>query len=254
MRTHVYTLCYTCTQGLSVHVRTRDHDLGATVIALFFILRSVPTPFYHCVQVENRVDIREGLGVKRLTPDGQPLGCSGEGLHFYQGGTIHGIWVVYCVLYCTFYYTCIIHRVFYHFWGARPRARSRHIRAMLVRAVDRQPLLGDDDDKEARHAAMLEQVNDIVARLGDTGISKPKDALLFVVNLQYKKVGGQQLECQCMFCNKLISSTGATRVVDHLIVCILCPDAVKQSYAEVFESVGYDDLDEINLLLFTVTQ
>ena len=56
------------------------------------------------------------------------------------------------------------------------------------------------------------------ATLGEAGIARPKDALLFVNNLDYKTAGGAQLTCFCMFCNLRITSTGSSRVVDHLSV------------------------------------
>ena len=69
--------------------------------------------------------------------------------------------------------------------------------------------------------------------LGEAGITRPKDALLFTNGLEYKAGAVQQLTCKCMFCNIHISSTGATRVVDHLTACYLCPVRVKQPLAEV---------------------
>jgi hypothetical protein len=97
-----------------------------------------------------------------------------------------------------------------------------------------QAVLGDDEAKEARLAALMDEVNDIIARLGDTGITRPKDALLFVRGLQYKKVGGQQLECLCMFCSKKISSTGATRLVDHFVrECVLVLRCVKEPFVKM---------------------
>ena len=65
--------------------------------------------------------------------------------------------------------------------------------------------------------------------LGAPGIVRPKDALLFVKDLEYKEGSKsvQQLTCKCMFCNMHISSTGATRVVDHLTACVLCPQRIK---------------------------
>mgnify|MGYP006168167129 CR=1 FL=1 len=52
-------------------------------------------------------------------------------------------------------------------------------------------------------------------------------ALKFL-NLEYKAVGGQQLQGNCMFCGHPVKSTGATRVVDHFIGFVLCPEQVKQ--------------------------
>ena len=64
------------------------------------------------------------------------------------------------------------------------------------------------------------------AALGEPGITRPKDALRFTNNLEYKS--GAQLLCYCMFCNTRVFSTGASRVLDHLLGCVLCPARVKQ--------------------------
>ena len=55
------------------------------------------------------------------------------------------------------------------------------------------------------------------------GITRPKDALPFVDELIY--ISGYQLKCCCMFCHKRSYSTSASRVVDHLMSCPLCPDS-----------------------------
>ena len=70
-----------------------------------------------------------------------------------------------------------------------------------------------------------------MSRLGDDGLTKPKEALLFMSNIAYKNVGGQLLlSCNCMFCSLPISSTGATRCVDHLTKgCALVPKEVKSA-------------------------
>ena len=64
------------------------------------------------------------------------------------------------------------------------------------------------------------------AALGEPGITRPRDALRFTNNLEYKS--GAQLLCYCMFCNTRVVSTGASRVLDHLLGCLLCPARVKQ--------------------------
>ena len=43
-------------------------------------------------------------------------------------------------------------------------------------------------------------------------------------------MGGQQLVCSCMFCNRSITSTGASRVVEHFADgCVLCAKEVKEA-------------------------
>ena len=77
---------------------------------------------------------------------------------------------------------------------------------MLVDAPDRL------NELHHRAAAVLTHL--------EAGITCPKDALLFVDELIYREsetANRQQLNCRCMFCPARIYSTGATRVVDHLI-------------------------------------
>ena len=50
-------------------------------------------------------------------------------------------------------------------------------------------------------------------------------ALPFVDELIY--ISGYQLKCCCMFCHKRSYSTSASRIVDHLMSCPLCPDSIK---------------------------
>ena len=72
---------------------------------------------------------------------------------------------------------------------------------------------------QARVDALDVLLDEKFATLGEAGIARPKDALLFVNNLDYKTAGGAQLTCFCMFCNLRITSTGSSRVVDHLRAC-----------------------------------
>ena len=82
---------------------------------------------------------------------------------------------------------------------------------------------------QARVDALDLILDEKLETLGQAGIVRPKDALLFVKDLQFKagSKSVQQLTCKCMFCSMHISSTGATRVVDHLTACALCPQPVK---------------------------
>ena len=85
---------------------------------------------------------------------------------------------------------------------------------------------------QARADELDALVDEKMQLLGEEGIRRPKDALLFVNGLVFKE-GTQQLTCNCMFCNTRITSTGAARVVDHLIACILSPKAVQQSFSNM---------------------
>lgn len=61
-------------------------------------------------------------------------------------------------------------------------------------------------------------------------IDKPKFAREFFTDIKYKKVGGEQLTAKCMFCTAAVTSTGTTRLKDHLSSCVLCPPRVKKPF------------------------
>jgi hypothetical protein len=85
-----------------------------------------------------------------------------------------------------------------------------------------QTVLGDsgsDAEREARLTALVEQVG---------SITKAGQALHFCEEIVYAKVGGQQLKAKCVFCRLSLTSTGSTRVVDHMIVCIRAPSQVQK--------------------------
>ena len=88
-----------------------------------------------------------------------------------------------------------------------------------------QGCLGDEEEREARRAAILTDMQERITALGE--ITKPKHMISFLNGVAYKTVGGQQLSGNCMFCKTHVKSTGATRVVDHFISCALCPAEVK---------------------------
>jgi len=90
-----------------------------------------------------------------------------------------------------------------------------------IRTISRSRLRQDCVD------ALDSLLEERFAALGEPGITRPKDALRFTNNLEYKSAGAQLL-CYCMFCNTRIVSTGASRVLDHLLGCVLCPARVKQ--------------------------
>lgn len=68
---------------------------------------------------------------------------------------------------------------------------------------------------------MVSETRDKLIAIGNAGITKPKHELDFLSNLTYKAAGGQQLQGNCIFCSLLVTSTEATRVVDHLVLCQL---------------------------------
>lgn len=91
--------------------------------------------------------------------------------------------------------------------------------------------LGDTDAVAAARKALDEKVDMILERLGS--IEKPKSAKEFFTNVQYKKVGGELLTASCMFCKTSVTSTGLTRLKDHLAACVLCPARVKQPFKDL---------------------
>ena len=93
--------------------------------------------------------------------------------------------------------------------------------AGAIRVISRNQLR--QDCVEALDSLLKERF----AALGEAGIKRPRDALRFTNDLEYKP-GAQQLVCYCMFCNTRVCSTGASRVLDHLLGCVLCPARVKQ--------------------------
>ena len=58
-------------------------------------------------------------------------------------------------------------------------------------------------------------------------IVKPKSAENFFSDVKRKEGTAQQLSGTCMFCKRRVVSTGASKLVDHLINCQLCVDSVK---------------------------
>ena len=103
--------------------------------------------------------------------------------------------------------------------AAEWRAASQES-AGAIRVISRNQLCQDCVD------ALDSLLEERFAALGEPGITRPKDALRFTNNLEYKS--GAQPLCHCMFCNTRVVSTGASRVLDHLLGCVLCPARVKQ--------------------------
>ena len=73
-------------------------------------------------------------------------------------------------------------------------------------------------DVEAERARALAVFEPLKAEL------KPKHALEFFSNIEKKNPANQQqIEACCTLCDTTVRSTGATKLVDHLIRCPLCP-------------------------------
>ena len=56
----------------------------------------------------------------------------------------------------------------------------------VVATTQRQVLLGDVEDSEERRLTLVEETNKKMERFGDAGITRPKQVLDFVRNLQKK--------------------------------------------------------------------
>ena len=104
--------------------------------------------------------------------------------------------------------------------SAAERLAASQESAEATRVISRSRLRQDGVD------ALDSLLEERFAALGEPGITRPKDALRFTNNLEKKS--GAQLVCHCMFCNTLVCSTGASRVLDHMLGCMLCPARVKQ--------------------------
>ena len=120
---------------------------------------------------------------------------------------------------------------------ATPGARGTTTALSVVGSrTERQSVLGDDQAAGDRQLALQEEVEALLVSYGDEGPNKPKRMLNFTRNVQYKRVGGQQLQAECMFCGLLLllTSTGATRIVDHFAMqCVLCPTSVAKPCKEL---------------------
>ena len=127
----------------------------------------------------------------------------------------------------------------------------------LARATPgRQPGLGDDEDVAERLLVLQEEVATKMALFGNAGIVKPKQVMDFTKNITYKKVGGQQLSAECIFCGAVINSTGATRVVEHFARdCVMCPPCVREpAQALCGETAGKRERKDQHKLLVQAEQ
>ena len=126
------------------------------------------------------------------------------------------------------YYT-VNQRCSHHQFTTRANTNTRQ--ALENTMLSLNSMLGHANPAENENTTLLtafQDCRDKLALLGDAGITKPKQMLDFTRDLVHKS--GQQIECFCMFCpNKKISSTGATRVVDHYLTCPLCPKEIKEA-------------------------
>lgn len=90
-----------------------------------------------------------------------------------------------------------------------------------------QSTLGDNRSERAER--LLESVQ---IKLAVQPIERPKHVLQFF-EVKYKNIGGSQLEGTCMFCDRVVRSTGATRLIEHLAHCSMCAPPVKCAVEEL---------------------
>lgn len=103
---------------------------------------------------------------------------------------------------------------------------------MMVEATTPEPIvhgtpyLGDAATAETRLSELRSDVAAILAEM--PAKIKPKDTSAFYLNIEYKKAGGQQCSATCMFCRRVVVSTGSARLLEHLSTCsLVTPDAKK---------------------------
>ena len=125
----------------------------------------------------------------------------------YNTGSYYRPFILY-----TLYFILLVKYYYYSkvyfctpFCGAAPAAKPNAM-AVVPNVTALQVQLGDDDARTARGLALLADTETRLAALGE--ISKPVHALKFLNNLEYKAVGGQQLQGICMSCGHLLDHGG----------------------------------------------
>ena len=104
-----------------------------------------------------------------------------------------------------------------------------------------QSALGNVNDRTTNE----DHVVQIVHQVGE--IRQAKQALMFFDNKASSSVGSQQVKGICTFCQRSVTSTGATRMVDHLSKdCILVPFEVKTGFSHLHE--GFSHYQRVALL------
>ena len=101
-----------------------------------------------------------------------------------------------------------------------------------VAARQRQPSVVDvsEQDLAATHAMLLAKLDEIKR---DTRPLASKHAVNFYINVE-KKEGSQQVKVTCAACGKSITSTGSSRLVDHIAkTCPLMPKEVVKAFMQL---------------------
>lgn len=94
-----------------------------------------------------------------------------------------------------------------------------------------QAILGDVETAAVRRSELEERAAEIVNEMGGMEtINKPKAVMKFYTDIQYKNVGGQHVTAVCMFCQLKLTSTGSTRLLQHMCSCALCPTRLMESF------------------------
>lgn len=93
-----------------------------------------------------------------------------------------------------------------------------------VNATVQQPL----DQMDVDQTAAAQALEDILQKCGT--IDKPGKAIEFFYDKKYRAVGSQQLSAKCFFCHMPVTSTGSTKLLNHLMSCVLTPKTIKDAF------------------------
>jgi hypothetical protein len=124
-------------------------------------------------------------------------------------------------------YVFVLYFVLYlYFLAATARAPAPAPASSLVQGT----LLGN-----AATASMDRRDRVAAAVLAAGPITKPKQAMLFFHNVSSTKASSQNVRGDCVFCGETRASSGATRFMEHLLICNLAPRNIKQGFRALTE-------------------
>ena len=102
-----------------------------------------------------------------------------------------------------------------------------------------QRAVGESEGEAAARAAeVLERAEAILSLLPHGAITKPVQTLRFLVEVVHSETNSQQIKGSCMFCGKALASTGATKIVDHMMVCQRCPPVIQDGCRQLRQSTA----------------
>mmetsp|Transcript_8997 Transcript_8997/g.13590 ORF Transcript_8997/g.13590 Transcript_8997/m.13590 type:complete len:149 (-) Transcript_8997:130-576(-) len=120
-------------------------------------------------------------------------------------------------------------------WGSMSQARTSPDEVAQSggagrRVEPQQKQLGASSEQKA-----LELMEKVENMLTVSPVSKPKHVVQFFTDVRHKSLGGDQMVGHCMFCRREVHSTGAARMVDHLMGYVLCVKPVKDCVLALYE-------------------